>query len=254
MKKRFHIVVTLLVFSVMALFAGNVFAANITEEKISFQSGADTVSAFIARPEGDGPYPALIVIHEWWGLNEWVMENSREFAEKGYVALAVDLYRGKVADDPDFAHELSRALPQDRALQDMMAAIDYLRRQPFVTDSKIGSIGWCMGGGYSLQLALNADTAATVIAYGRLVTDTEELDKIGSPVLGIFGDLDRGIPVEDVRKFEKALTMQDKQNDINVYQGVGHAFMNPNNSRGYDGAAAEMAWAKIYGFLDDTLK
>jgi len=179
MKKRFHIFVTLLVFSVTALFTGNVFAGNITEQTVSFQSGADTVSAFIARPEGDGPYPALIVIHEWWGLNDWVMENSREFAEKGYVALAVDLYRGKVADDPDFAHELSRALPQDRALRDMMAAIDYLRRQHFVIDNKIGSIGWCMGSGYSLQLALNADTAATVVAYGRLVTDTEVNDYKG---------------------------------------------------------------------------
>ena len=254
MKKRFHILAALLVFSVTALLSGNVFAGNITEEKISFRSGPDTVSAFIARPRGEGPYPALIVIHEWWGLNDWVMENSREFAERGYVALAVDLYRGKVADEPGLAHELSRALPQDRALQDMMAAIDYLRQQPYVVDNKIGSIGWCMGGGYSLQLALNADTAATVIAYGRLINDTGELAKIDSPVLGIFGDLDRGIPVEDVRNFEKSLDVLGKPNDIIVYGGVGHAFMNPGNSRGYDAKTAEMAWSEIYGFLDENLK
>jgi carboxymethylenebutenolidase len=254
MKKRFYLLTAILVFSVTMVLAGTVFAGNITEETVSFRSGNDTVSAFLARPTGNGSYPALVVIHEWWGLNDWVKNNAREFAEKGYVAVAVDLYRGKAAEDPGLAHELSRALPADRAVQDMKAAIDYLRMQPFVTDSKIGSIGWCMGGGYSLQLALHADTAATVIAYGRLVTDAGEIGKIDSPVLGIFGALDRGIPVDDVRAFENALNRQGKPNEIVVYEGVGHAFMNPGNSRGYNEDATKMAWEKIYGFLDDTLK
>jgi carboxymethylenebutenolidase len=228
-------------------------AGDVVTETVSFTSGGEIVSAYVARPGGRGPFPGLILIHEWWGLDEWVKQNAREFAGRGYVALAVDLYRGRVAKDRDLAHELSRALPQDRALRDMEAAIAYLRRQPYVIAEKIGSVGWCMGGGYSLQLAMNADLAAMVIAYGRLVTDDREIKKIGSPVLGIFGDQDRGIPVNDVRAFEKALNGLGISNAIHVYEDAGHAFMNPNNKRGYNEAAARDAWQKIYGFFDDTL-
>jgi carboxymethylenebutenolidase len=223
-------------------------------DMVRYKSGADTVSAYLARPQGKGPFPALVVIHEWWGLDDWIKKNAREFAGRGYAALAVDLYRGPVTSDPGRAAELSRSLSGDRALRDMLAAVEYLRAQPFVSGGRIGSIGWCMGGGYSLMLGLNADTAATVIAYGRVVTDPAQLKKLKSPVLGIFGEEDSNITPESALAFEKALNKAGVENQIHIYKSVPHAFMNPNNRMGYNAAIADEAWRRIYSFLDDTLK
>lgn len=229
--------------------------AKVTTTSISYKSGEETVTGYLAVPEGKGPFPALVVIHEWWGLNDWIKENARRFAGQGYVALAVDLYRGKVATDVDLAHELSRGLPEDRALRDLKAAVAYVRSRPDVEKNHIGSVGWCMGGGYSLTLALHqADLRACVICYGRLVTDKDALAKVGASVLGIFGGHDRGIPVESVRQFEKALKAAGKDVTLHLYEHAGHAFMNPNNKGGYRQADAEDAWKQIDEFFARTLK
>jgi carboxymethylenebutenolidase len=151
-------------------------------------------------PAGKGPFPALIVIHERWGLNDWVKEQASKLADQGYAALAVDLYRGKVATTPDMAHEIMRGVPDDRAKRDLHAAFEFLASQPNVKKDRIGSIGWCMGGGYSLDVALQEPTlAAAVINYGHLATDTDALKKINAPILGLFGAQDRGIPPADVK-------------------------------------------------------
>src|SRR5579862_2774724 len=167
-------------------------------ETVTFPNGAGTVTGFLATPEKPGRYPALVVIHEWWGLTDWVKEQTEKLAGQGYVALAVDLYRGKVTSDPEEAHELMRGLPDDRALSDLKAAFDYLSTRKDVDRGRIGSIGWCMGGGYSLQLAIHEPRlAACVVNYGALPTDPQELQQIGAPVLGNFGALDRGITPAD---------------------------------------------------------
>ncbi|MCS7263785.1 MAG: dienelactone hydrolase family protein [Armatimonadetes bacterium] len=226
----------------------------IVTDTVHYRSGEETVSGYLARPKGEGPFPAIVVIHEWWGLVDWIKENARRLAERGYVALAVDLYRGKIADTPELAHELSRGLPNDRALRDLKAAVAYLRQQKFVDPKSIGVIGWCMGGGYALQLALNEDLKTCIVCYGRVVTNAEDLKSIKSAVLGIFGDQDRGIPVEVVKAFEKALQTQGVTYLIRIYEGVGHAFMNPNNKRGYNEQIAQKAWQEIFAFLDKHLK
>jgi carboxymethylenebutenolidase len=124
-----------------------------------------------------------------------------------------------------------------------------------VDRKRIGSIGWCMGGGYSLAAALNVDSlAAAVVCYGRLVTDAEEIKKIGCPVLGIFGEEDRGIPAESVREFEKAAKAHGKDVETGIYKGAGHAFMNPSNKSGFREKVTQDAWSRIYKFLDSTLK
>ena len=154
-------------------------------------------------PAGKGPFPAIIVIHEWWGLNDWVKDQAAKLAGEGYVALAIDLYRGKVATTPDQAHEIMRGVPEDRAKRDLHAAFEFLQSQPNVRKDRIGAIGWCMGGGYSLDVALQEPTlAADVINYGHLATDPEALKKINAPILGLFGGQDQGIPPDDVNKFE----------------------------------------------------
>lgn len=126
----------------------------IDTRKIDFKSGRDTVQAYLATPQGKGTFPGLVVIHEWWGLNDWVRSQADALAREGYVAFAVDLYRGRVTTDPMEAHELSRALPEDRALRDLKAGFNYLRQLPPTRGKPLGVIGWCMGGSWSLTLAI----------------------------------------------------------------------------------------------------
>ena len=222
---------------------------------VSYKSGDETVTGMLYTPAGKGPFPALIVIHEWWGLNDWVKEQASKFADEGYVALAVDLYRGKVAATPDLAHELMRGVPEDRAKRDLQAAFDYLTSQPNVKKNRIGSVGWCMGGGYSLDTALlEPGLAATVINYGHLATDTTELKKINAPILGNFGGQDRGIAPDDVKKFQQTLEQLGKKADIKIYPDAGHAFENPNNQQGYRADDAADAWKRTLDFLAGTLK
>jgi carboxymethylenebutenolidase len=224
-------------------------------ETVQFKSGDETIKGFLALPDSGGKHPALVVIHEWWGLNDWVKDQAQKFAEQGFVALAVDLYRGKVAYDPNAAHELMRGMPQDRAVRDLEAAFDYLASRPDVNKNKIGSIGWCMGGGLSLQLAIHEPKlAACVVNYGALPTDVGDIEKIKAPVLGNFGANDQGIPPSAVEKFEKAMQAVNKPVDVKIYDGAGHAFENPNNKLGYRPDAAEDAWNRTLSFLDKTLK
>jgi len=222
---------------------------------VSYKSGDETVSSLLYTPPGKGPFPAIVVIQEWWGLNDWVKEQASKLADQGYLALAVDLYRGKVATTPEEAHELSRGLPHDRADRDLLAAADYLRSQKNVDPKRVGSIGWCMGGGYSLDLALNdPKLKATVINYGHLATDETSLRKIDAAILGIFGGQDKGIPVADVNNFESQLKALGKTVDIHVFPDAGHGFENPNNKQAYRADDAAQAWKLTVDFLAKYLK
>jgi carboxymethylenebutenolidase len=235
------------------LFAVTAFAVD--GKTVSYKSGDETVQGLIFTPPGKGPFPALIVIHEYWGLNDWVKEQASKLADQGYVALAVDLYRGKIATTPDMAHELMRGVPEDRAKRDLHAAFEFLASQPNVRKDRIGSIGWCMGGGYSLDVALQEPTlVADVINYGHLATDPEALKKINAPILGLFGGQDRGITPDDVHKFEQALKKLGKKVEIKIYPDAGHAFENPNNKEGYRPEDAADAWKRTVDFLAATLK
>ena len=243
----------LLLLAVIVLLAASTFAAE--GKPVSYKSGDETVQGILYTPAGKGPFPALIVIHEWWGLNDWVKDQASKLADQGYAALAVDLYRGKVATTPDMAHEIMRGVPEDRAKRDLHAAFDFLASQPNVKKDRIGSIGWCMGGGYSLDVALQEPAlAAAIINYGHLATDTEALKKITAPILGLFGAQDRGIPPADVQKFEHTLNQMGKKIDIKIYDDAGHAFENPNNKDGYRAADAADAWKRTLDFLAITLK
>jgi carboxymethylenebutenolidase len=227
-----------------------------TESKtVSYKSGDETVQGILYTPSRKGPFPALIVIHEWWGLNDWVKEQASRLSDQGYVTLAIDLYRGKVATTPDEAHQIMRGVPEDRAKRDLHAAFEYIAAQPNVKKDRIGAIGWCMGGGYSLDVALQEPTlAADVINYGHLATDPAALQKINAPILGIFGAQDKGIPPEDVRKFGEALDKMGKKIEIKIYDDAGHAFENPNNQQGYRAADAADAWKRTVDFLAANLQ
>ncbi len=230
------------------------FAA--TSEPVSYLSGNETVKAVMySPPKADGPLPAIIVIHEWWGLDDWVKEQASRLADQGYVTLAVDLYRGKSTKDPEEAHELMRGLPEDRARRDLLAAYKFLQSRKNVKSDRIGSIGWCMGGGYSEALAINQPAlAAAVINYGRLSTETETLKKIKAPILGLFGGQDRGIPPASVQQFEKTMKTLGKQVETHIYPDAGHAFQNPGNVKGYRADDTTDAQRRITEFFASTLK
>lgn len=229
-----------------------------TGEAVTFDAAEGRASGYMAAPDpppSGTQRPGLIVIHEWWGLDQWTKDNVERFASLGYVAVAPDLYRGKSTTDPTEAHELMRGLPEDRALADLKAAWAWLASRDDVDSGRIGVIGWCMGGGYALTLAAEEPRlGAAVTAYGRLIEDRTRLSGILAPVLGIFAAEDRGIPVEDVRAFEATMKDLGKPVTIRVYEGTGHAFMNPHNEAGHNPGATTHAWQLIDGFLATHLR
>lgn len=220
-------------------------------QAVSFANGGN---GWLDAPSTPGKHPAILVIQEWWGVTDWIKQDVARFASQGYVALAVDLYRGKVTSDPGEAHELMRGMPEDRATSDMKAGFDWLAARPDVDPQRIGIIGWCMGGGYALAFAVaEPRLKAAVVNYGRLVTDPAKVDAIHAALLGNFAGLDRGIEPKDVQAFADTLKKDHKDADIKVYDGAKHAFMNPNAKDSYDDAAAKDAWTRIDGFFSHKL-
>lgn len=212
------------------------------------------ITGYLAKSEtAEGAQPGLIVIHEWWGLNDNIRMMTDKLASEGYTALAVDLYNGKVAESPDSAGTYARSVDEEAAVDNLTQAYTFLTEQQGA--DKVGTIGWCFGGGWSLQSALAHPEKidATVIYYGRLVTEAGQLERLKMPILGIFGAEDDGIPPEQVNAFESALNEAGVSNSIHIYDGAGHAFANPSGTR-YQQEAAEDAWQKTVNFLAENLK
>lgn len=211
----------------------------------------ENVNGFYAKPSSAGNYPGVVMIHEWWGLNDHIKDMARQLASQGYHVLAVDLYDGKIAVTPQDARKYTTSLNKTRAVQNMKSAVSYLKSQGA---TKMASLGWCFGGGQSLQLALSGESLdATVIYYGTLETDTKKLSTIKQPVLGIFGDKDQSIPASSVKQFGTALTQNGTMNEIYLYPGVGHAFANPSGDN-YAPTETKDAWEKTTSFLAKYLK
>jgi len=232
----------------------------IQNETVAYYKNA---SGYLVYPVSNSPnsatvatekLPAVIMIHENKGLNDNIKDTADILAKQGYVVLAVDLFQGQVTADPNLARELSSAVRNNPgiAIENMKSAVNYLSSLQNVNASRIASIGWCFGGGQSLQLALNTEDhplAATVIYYGQVINDTRELSKIKWPVLGIFGDHDQSISVDSVKAFERALNETGVTNEIYIYPGVGHAFANPSNDN-YAPEETADAWKKTLAFLN----
>lgn len=214
----------------------------------------NTITGYMAKAkEAEGELPTIIVIHEWWGLNDNIRMMTRRLAGEGYAALAVDLYSGNVAENSQDARKYMSQVNSENAVDNLKQARQFLADQTGSDD--IGVIGWCFGGGWSLQtaLAMPDEIDATVIYYGRLVTDKEQLNTLDMPILGIFGAEDQGIPPEQVKKFESQLNDLGKTADINIYDGADHAFANPSGDR-YNEEAAKDAWEKTVAFFNENLK
>jgi len=213
------------------------------------------VRGHLAYPvEAHGALPAIMVFHEWWGLNDNVKAAADRLAGQGYVVLAVDLFGGEAATTPERAQELmGKALEDDEALaQNVRAAYAYLETQ--TPASAIATLGWCFGGAMSFEAAtmFPDKVAATVIFYGRVSSDPKVLEPLKMPILALFGGADAHVPAVGAREFEAALHRLGKEAEVKVYEGAGHAFANPSGQN-YQKDAAEDAWQRTLAFLDRHL-
>lgn len=225
-------------------------------EVVYARVGGKSVHGYFSVPaNGKSKLPGIIVIHEWWGLNDNIRSMADQLAGQGYAALAVDLYGGKTASNPKQARNLMRAV-----FKDPQAAKDNLRQAyAYLHDHerapRIGVIGWCFGGGWSLQTALMFpdEINAAVMYYGEPVDDVAALSKLKMPLIGFFGEQDKGITVKDVHAFEKALRAAHVDAEIHEYPNAGHAFANPSGER-YRPVAAADAWKRTLAFFARYLK
>jgi carboxymethylenebutenolidase len=218
--------------------------------------GADgiTLHSYVAAPAGEGPHPAILLIHEWWGLNEDTVAKADELAANGYVVMAVDAWRGVSTRSMPRAILQVTTTSQDRVSSDLDSAFQYLANMPSVDRNRIAAMGFCYGGGQSLLFGMRQPVAATILFYGNLVNDPAELALLkGKPVLGIFGAEDAVISTESVRSFEQSLKDMMIESQITIYPGVGHAFANQADAIKQPGAAFE-AWQETLSFLEAHLK
>jgi carboxymethylenebutenolidase len=198
--------------------------------------------------------PAVIMVHEWWGINDNIRSMANMLAKQGYVVLAADLFKGQSAKEPSQAMQLIKIVSDnpEQAISNLQSAVKYLSSLSFVDSSKIASIGWCFGGGQALQLALHSQQhplVATILYYGTpLVTDKQQLSNIKWPILGIFGDKDQAIPLSNIQQFKAALDSIGISNEIHIYKGLGHAFANPSGAN-YAPNETIDAWQKTLDFL-----
>jgi carboxymethylenebutenolidase len=230
--------------------------AVVADEKLAYAEVGEELSYghFVIPADMVEPFPAILVIHEWWGLNESVRAMADRLAGQGYIVLAVDLFGGETATTPADARELMLDVVEnpDVATENIQQAYKFLKDTAGAP--RIASLGWDFGGGWSLNAALlfPDELNAAVIYYGQVTDNEANLRRLNVPILGIFGNEDKAIPVKSVKSFEQALINLEKNYDIEIYPGVGHAFANPTG-RNYNAEAAGKAWEKTVAFLDRHL-
>lgn len=218
------------------------------EADVAYFPGA---KGYFVAPVAPGNYPGVVMIHENRGLRPEIKQSAELLASEGYLVLAVDLLGG-TAEDQTGARELTSRFKQEVGVKNMQAAVAYLKERGA---TKIASLGWCFGGRQSVELAISGTPLdATVVYYGGgMATTTDRLAPIKWPVLGVFGDQDRAIPLEMVRAFEASLDTLGITNEVYVYPGVGHAFANPSGAN-YAPAETADAWQKTLTFLERHLR
>ena len=224
-------------------------------QNVTFASNGGEAHGYLAKPES-GTGPGLVVIQEWWGLDDHIGDIVDRFAKEGFVALAPDLFGGKVAHDTDEAGALMEQLPADRAARDLGGAVDYLLADESVTSSKIGAVGFCMGGGFVLQLAAQQGDkiGAAVPFYGVGAGVPDEFSGITAPVQGHYGEQDGFYPVDQAREQEQQMRRETKGDVEFFYYPAGHAFHNDKDRMGtYDAESAKLAWERTVAFLKANL-
>ena len=223
----------------------------IVTSKETFEGDGLEVDAFVARPDEVEKAPAIIIVHEWWGLNRHVEDIARRFAEEGFIAVAADLYEGKTTKDAQEASKLMGALKPEDGLARLQVVLKRLRATPEVTS--VGVTGFCMGGTYALLLACKAKVEASAPFYGDM-PDISEIGKLSCPVLFIGAEKDQWITVEKMNRLDAALKQYGKEGEVRIYKGADHAFFNDTRPEVYSRADAEDAWKRVIEFFKKHLR
>ncbi len=232
-------------------------AQNIVTQDVTFPGESVEIKAYVAKPASGGPHPAVIVIQEWWGLNEHIKDVARRFANEGYFAVAPDLYSRqghKVTADPNVAGQLMTALKPDDGVDDLLSTMNWLVREKDVRDDRIGVTGFCMGGSFALLLACTTrEIKAAAPFYGQIPPD-EKLRQIACPVFYVYGENDGWITRQDVDRLAAALKKFGKTGEVKIYKGCGHGFFNDTRKDVHSPADAQDAWQKTLKLFAENLK
>jgi len=226
-------------------------ASGLQEVSVTLADGTKA-TASLALPKKAEKAPTVLLIHEWWGLNDQIKAVAAELANLGYIALAVDLYGGKVGTDRDSAMSLMKGVNKDKATETLVSWVNFLKSHKQST-GKVATMGWCFGGGWSLNASVATPVDATVIYYGRVTTPADQLKTLKGPVLGHFGTLDKSINKKMVAGFESEMEKAGKKDSLAVnWYEANHAFANPTGAR-YDAEDAAKAWERTQVFLKENL-
>jgi carboxymethylenebutenolidase len=222
--------------------------------QVEFQANGSTASGYLAEP-ASGSGPAVVVLQEWWGLDDHIRSICDRLAADGFVALAPDLYHGETADAPDEAQQKMMALSMDQAELEMSGAVDYLAAHSATLGEGVGSLGFCLGGGLAVWAAsVNPKIRAVVSYYYVMPHGKPDFSRIAAPVLGHFGTADDFIPVETAEGLLAELRAAGVEAEFVFYEGAGHAFFNDTNRLGtYDPDAAARSWRRSTEFLTENL-
>ena len=221
---------------------------------IEFERNGRRVGGYFARPQGAGPFSAVIVIQEWWGLNEHLKNVAERYAREGYVALAPDLYHGNVTADPNEAGKLMGALNREEAVKDLLGAVQHLKGLKEVRGDRIGVTGFCMGGSYALLLPCRTKEIRAAAPYYGEIPDEAALRNLACPILYVYGDADFWITKEEVKLLEASLKKLGKTGEVKIYPGAPHAFFNDTRKDVYRQTEAQDVWRRTLDFFAKHLK
>jgi carboxymethylenebutenolidase len=225
--------------------------AKIVTSRETFKGDGLEVDAFVARPDDVEKAPAIIVVHEWWGLTRHIEDIAQRFAEEGFIAVAADLYEGKTTKDAQEASKLMGGLKQEEGVARLNVVLKRLRATPEV--SSVGVTGFCMGGTLALLLACEAQVEASAPFYGDAPSETL-IGKLSCPVLFIGAEKDQWITVEKMSRLDAALKQRGKEGEVRIYKGADHAFFNDTRPEVYSRADAEDAWNRVIEFFNKHLR
>ncbi|HYA36428.1 MAG TPA: dienelactone hydrolase family protein [Candidatus Binataceae bacterium] len=231
--------------------------AQLETKEIHYAGKAGQIRAYTAHQAGDATRPAVIVVQEWWGLNDNIKNIARRFADEGYFAIAPDLYSrqgNKVATDPNTAAQLMTGLKKPDGIEDLKTTIQWLRSQPATRASKIGVTGYCMGGSYALLLPCESDQISAAAPFYGEIPSEAELKKLNCPIFYAYGENDGWIQRKDVDHLAHALKNLGKKGEVKIYKGCQHGFFNETRKDVYAPDAAKDAWQHTLRLFSENLK
>jgi carboxymethylenebutenolidase len=230
---------------------------DIVTREVNYTGRACALKAFAAEPAAAESAPAVIVVQEWWGLNEHIRDVARRLAREGYFAIAPDLYSRqghKVATEPNLAAQLMGGLKKEDGIADLKTTVEWLRAEKRTRAARIGITGFCMGGSYALLLPCESrDIAAAAPFYGEIPAD-EKLKQLACPIFYAYGENDGWIQRADVERLAAALKKFDKPGEVKIYKGCSHGFFNDTRADVFRPAEAKDAWERTLKLFAANLK